>query len=329
LDGCTNRLFDGVAIGCVLNPVTGRELEIGNPPKAEVPKDVLVIGGGLGGMQAAIAASRVGHRVRLLEKSDRLGGQLNLACVPPHKEKIGAARDWFAGELVRRGVEVKLNCAADLEKIELLNPDAVIVATGAVPVTDIPVKGLEYTVQGWDILSGKSAVPKNAHVAIIGGGIVGCEIAELLLEKENSVSIIEMLPSIANGLEVLHTVDLMDEFTEKHVDIQVNARVVGISAGSVTFVRDERTERADDGTKDNWRGVRQGAVEKDGKSENAKEETIKADMVVLAVGQKSVGLELVRSLKEAGYKTLVVGDAKKPAKFIDATRDGYFAGLAV
>ncbi|MDR1903922.1 MAG: FAD-dependent oxidoreductase [Treponema sp.] len=235
-DGCTNRLFDSCAISCALNPVAGRELEIGNLQKTDTPKNVVVIGGGAGGMQAAITAARIGHTVTLLEKSDKLGGQFNIACVPPYKEKIAAARDWFAGELARQGVTVKLNWDAGLNVIKSLKPDAVIAATGAVPVTEIPVPGVNNTVQGWDLLNGKVAVPGNSRVTIIGGGIVGCEIAEMLLEKGNSVSIIEMLPEIANGLEMIHKLDLLQDFAEKKVNVKTNSRVTKISQDSVSFI---------------------------------------------------------------------------------------------
>jgi len=298
-DGCTNRLFDGCAISCALNPVVGRESDIGRLQKTDSPKKVTVIGGGPGGMQAAIVAARIGHRVTLLEKTDKLGGQLNLACIPPHKEKIGAARDWFAGELVRQGVEVILDCEANLKTIKSLNPDAIIAATGAKPVDKIPVQGLENTVQAWDVINGDVAIPEKAQVTIIGGGIVGCETAQMLLEKENNVTILEMLPNIANGLEILHTIDLLTEFANKHVNVQTGVKVIGISKDSVSY-------------------------EKDGKEENSK-----ADMIILSVGQKPEGVELIKELKEAGYHVVIAGDAKNPAKIIDATRDGFFAGLDI
>ncbi len=298
-DGCTNRLFDSIAVGCALNPRTGREFDIGRVEKTNDSKKVLVIGGGLGGMEAAITAASIGHQVTLLEKTDILGGQLLLAAAPPNKDAIDDVRQYYIGELNRQHVEVKINCEATLDVVKSIDPDAIIVATGAKPVLSIPVPGVENAVQAWDVLAGSVPVPSGRKVAIIGGGIVGCEVAEMVLEKKNEVSIIEMLPSIANGLEMIHMIDMQIKFAEKNVNVCTNATVKSIAADSITFVKDDQ------------------------------EQTIDADLTVLAVGQRSVGSELVVELEEAGYDVNVIGDAKKPAKFIDATQDGYFAGLYV
>jgi 2,4-dienoyl-CoA reductase-like NADH-dependent reductase (Old Yellow Enzyme family)/thioredoxin reductase len=298
-DGCTNRLFDGCPVGCALNPRTGREFEIGYVPKAETPRNVVVIGGGLAGMQAAITAASIGHKVTLFEKENTLGGQLNLACVPPHKGAIKKAQDWFTGELQRQNVTVRLGTRVTAEMITGIKPAAIIAATGAVPVGKIPVSGLEHTVQAWDVLSGKAAVPANKNVAIIGGGIVGCEVALMLLQNGNKVAILEMLPSIANGLEMLHTSDLLTEFAAKGVNILTGAQVTEITKDSVHY-------------------------KQDGKSGS-----VASGITILAVGQKSEGGELIEALRQADYDVTIIGDALRPAKFIDAVREGYFAGLNI
>lgn len=298
-DGCMGRVRLGYHASCALNPTAGRETHLGTVRKAEQAKKVAVIGGGLAGMQAAIVAARAGHDVTLFEQDSQLGGQLNLAHVPPYKMKIKTARDWFISELKRQGVEVRAGKPVTLEEIDGLKPDSVIVATGAVPIENIPVEGLANTVQAWDILKGEVAVPENQKVAIIGGGIVACEVAQMMLEKNNEVSVIEMLPQIGGALEDIHLTDLLIEFEEKNVGIHVNATAKKVEKDKVIF-------------------------EKDGK-----EESVSAEMIVLSVGQKSAGAELVKQLREAGYKTIVAGDAKKPAKFVNATLDGFYAGLDV
>jgi len=298
-DGCMGRVRRRLHVSCVLNPVAGREEQLGKLPKSDNPKKVAVIGGGIAGMQAAIVASKIGHTVTLLEKSSQLGGQLNLACVPPHKDQIKKASDWFAQECVRQGVDIKLNTAADLNTVKSINPDAVIVATGALPITQVPIEGCDYAVSSWDILKGKVAVPQNSKVAIIGGGIVACEVAQMMIEKQNKVTIIEMLPQLATALEDIHLTDMLIEFKENNVDINVCATAKKITQNSVTF-------------------------EKDGK-----EHTVQADMIVLSVGQRPEGVELIKQLKEQGYKVSVIGDVKKPAKICNATLDGFYAGLDV
>jgi NADPH-dependent 2,4-dienoyl-CoA reductase/sulfur reductase-like enzyme len=121
--------------------MAGREFDIGPVVKTEKPKKVVVIGGGPGGMQAAITSAVRGHAVTLLEKKSELGGQLNLASVAPNKYRIKSYRDWLADEMRRQGVSVKLNQEADVNVIDELKPDIVIAATGAVPITAIPVPG--------------------------------------------------------------------------------------------------------------------------------------------------------------------------------------------
>ena len=184
-----------------------------------------------------------------------------------------------------------------MQTIEALKPDSVIVATGAVPIDKLPIEGLENTVQAWDVLRGDVTIGENQKVAIIGGGIVACEVGQMMLEKNNQVSVIEMLPQIGGALEDIHLTDLLIEFQEKNVAVYVNATAKKVEKDKVVF-------------------------EKDGK-----EEAVSADVIILSVGQKSAGTELVKELRAAGYKTIVAGDAKKPAKFVNATLDGFYAWM--
>ncbi|MGI6258858.1 MAG: FAD-dependent oxidoreductase [Anaerolineaceae bacterium] len=296
LDGCMGRVGAGWAVGCVLNPVVSRERELAKLPKADRSEKVLVVGGGLGGMQAAITAAEVGHEVTLLESTDKLGGQMNLASVPPNKGRINLAKEWFERQLVKNNVSVKLNTTATFDMVKEFEPDKVILATGAEPATP-PIPGAEHGVQAWDILKSVDKLPENANVVVIGGGTVGCEIAELALTKNNKVSVIDMLPGIASGLEGMHLADLYMCFAVNQVNVQTNATVKEITANAVTYTKD------------------------------GEDTVLPADLVVLATGQKSVGKELALSLKNKGYDVRVVGDAVLPRKFIDATREGLFAAI--
>ena len=240
-----------------------------------------------------------GHTVTLLEESDHLGGQMCLAAMPPHKEKVGEALKWFIGELDRTGVEVKLNTKADLAGIQALAPDTVIVATGAEQITKAPIEGCEHTVSAWDVMLEKNGkMPENSKIALIGGGTVACEVAEMLVERGNSVTVIEMLPMIANGLEGLHLADLIGYFMMNGVPFYTNSVVTKITENSVTFLKD-----------------------------GTEEITIDVDMAILATGRKSVGQDLAAELEDEGYRVITIGDAKKPRKFLTATLEGTYAGI--
>lgn len=252
-------------------------------------------GGGPAGMQAAVTAARLGHTPVLIEKSDSLGGQLKIACVPPRKYPIEYETDNLMKELQRYDVDVRLNTAVTLDLIRELAPDAVIAATGSVPAVP-PIKGVENAVQSWDILDGSSKLPEEQNVVMIGGGIVACETAHMIAKEGRcKVTILEMLPSIANGLESTHLGDLMVEFAELGVEAITNARVLDIREGEVEYAVGDETK------------------------------TIKCDTSVLATGQRAEGRNLIDEIKADGFRVIIAGDAIRPRKIMDAVREGNFA----
>lgn len=290
-----NQLSRG--LHCALNPEAGREYSAKIEPAAKEKKRVVIVGGGIAGMQAAITAAERGHEVCLFEKSDRLGGQMHLATVPPHKELIGKNIDWFVDELERKGVSVKLNTEVTADMIKEMNPDHVILATGSRPFI-APIKGVENTVESWDILSGKVKLPENGIVTIIGGGIVGIETAECADALGNKITIIERLPEMANGLFWMIRAEKLEEFANKGIEMYTNAAVKEISDAN-TVIYDL------DGT----------------------EYTAKSDIIILSTGQKSVVTPLQDFLEDEGIDYTVIGDGKRPGKFVNATEDGYYAAV--
>ncbi|MGX8700154.1 FAD-dependent oxidoreductase [Caproiciproducens sp.] len=294
LDSCYGNLAKCQSIRCALNPSVGYESELAKLRPAEKSKKVVIAGGGLAGMQAAITAAKRGHKVVLFEAADRLGGQMNLACVPPHKSYIKWAIQWFSEEVGRQDVEVRLNKTASLSEIRALNPDAVFVATGAVPFM-IPIPGKELAVQAWDILNDPDAAPQNKQTVVIGGGIVGCEVAELLAEKGNKVTILEMMNTLAAGLEMANKLDMLNDFKKSGVETVTGAVVQEITNSAVKYTKDGVTI------------------------------DVPASYAVAAVGQKSVGSEMVEQLENEGIEVVVIGDAAGPAKFVNATTTAFFA----
>lgn len=297
--GCFDAVPAGCPISCVLNPITGHEYENAETRGAAISKTVMIIGGGIAGMQAAITAAKRGHKVTLFEKTDRLGGQMNLACLPPDKEVIGRAEKWFEEETRRAGAGVVLEHEVTMADVEKIGPDHIIFAGGALPwAPDFP--GRERAVWSWDVLEGKTKLPRGASVAVIGGGLVGCETAQkLMAENKNKMSVIEMMSDVASGLEEANKEKLMKELKSGDTAFYTETKVLSISPADVV-------------------------CEKDGA-----EVRVPADQVVLAVGQRPAGGALVKELEEKGYDVIVVGDALRPANFGAATRAGYMAAARI
>jgi NADPH-dependent 2,4-dienoyl-CoA reductase/sulfur reductase-like enzyme len=174
---------------CTVNPTCGHEAEFALA-RAAGPKTVLVVGGGPAGMQAAVAAAQRGHRVTLQERSPQLGGQLNLAAIPPHKENIAAFTSYLRRQVADAGVTVELDQEVTIDTLKAAKPDVVILATGIEPI--IPqIPGMErmHTVMAEDVLTGGTEV--GCEVVVVGGELIGCETAELLVDEGVSVTVVE------------------------------------------------------------------------------------------------------------------------------------------
>ena len=186
---------------CSTNPIFGRESTLSYAAEpAPTSKRVIVIGGGPGGMHAAILAARRGHDVQLWEAEGALGGELISAAIPPHKERIGDYNDHLTTQLSKVGVQVELGRRADAESVVQNHADAVVVATGAQRrALDVPGMQNNHVVHAIDLLLGLAPM-KGSKSVVIGGGAVGLETADYLAEQGMEVVVIEMLPRMAGEL---------------------------------------------------------------------------------------------------------------------------------
>ena len=213
---------------CAINAAAGRERDFSEIVPTKELKKVMIIGGGPAGMEAARIAALRGHKVSLYEGEDILGGQLIQASRPQGKRRILWLRDYLEGQLKKLGVDIKLKTRVTRDLVKELMPDALILAAGAEPI-QLPIPGIEqqFVVSCWDLLKNELRF-ENEKIAVIGGGMIGVETAEYLLEADNTITIIEQLPDLADGMEPNHKRQLFRLFEEKNVKILTNRKATEI-----------------------------------------------------------------------------------------------------
>lgn len=291
-EGCIGRTSKDLSIRCALNPCTGREVE--TPGTSKHAKKVLVIGGGPAGMEAAWLAARRGHRVTLAERASRLGGQFLLAAYPPHKNDIFTYISNMRNRLDEAGVKTLLGCTVDAQFLDAEKPDLVYLATGGTPlVIDFP--GLEsvHTVSAHAVLR-DSLTGLGQNVAVIGGGMVGCETAELIATSGRHVDIVEMLPELAGDLFFTAKNMLLHRLATLGVVTHPDRKVVAIKEGRV-ICTDTQKKRHSIGP---------------------------VDSIVLALGARP-DAELETLLNQVGIAHMKIGDCAKAGNCRHATSSAF------
>lgn len=291
--GCTDAIQNRQFLSCVLNAENGYEYKRVITPAAAIKK-VIIIGGGPAGLEAARVAKTKGHDVVLFEQETRLGGQLNIASVPPRKSEMNRAINYLSNEMKVLNIDLRLGKHVTNNDIIKEKPDHVIVAIGASNTTlPIPGVNLAHVLDAWKILNHEQL--PSGRVVIIGGGLVGVETAELLAQMGCEITIIEMLEEVAK--EESSTVKpIMFENFEKHqVKLLTKTKVTEITKNSIKATNET------------------GQI------------SIPCDYVVLAVGAKPNFFD-VSELTARNIKVDFIGDCnEKAADINNAITQGYLA----
>ena len=290
--GCTDAIQNRQFLSCVLNAENGYENSRSIQPAAQ-KKKVAVLGGGPAGLEAARVAALRGHDVTLFEKTTSLGGQLNIACVPPRKEEMRRAAQDLIRAVCNAGVHLCMGQTRTAEQLQEAGFEAVINAVGAHSAAPrIPGFDGVNVADAWKVLAGEQQV--YGTVAVIGGGMVGCETAEYLAARGCKVSVIEMMDKIAAGESTTILPTLLENYKTYGVEQYPSHKVKEFRMDAVV------------------------CENKDGA-----EVTIPCDYIVLAMGARSNEFDAA-ALEAANIPVYAIGDAAgKAADISNAIRTGY------
>lgn len=290
--GCTDAIQNRQFLSCVLNAENGYENTRGIQPAAQ-KKKIAVLGGGPAGLEAARVAALRGHDVTLFEKTTTLGGQLNIACVPPRKEEMRRAAQDLIHAVCNAGVHLCMGQTRTAEQLKDAGFEAVINAVGAHSAAPrIPGIDSVNVADAWKVLAGEQQV--YGTVAVIGGGMVGCETAEYLAARGCKVSVIEMMDKIAAGESTTILPTLLENYKTYGVEQYPSHKVKEFRMDAVV------------------------CENKDGA-----EVTIPCDYIVLAMGARSNEFDAA-ALEAASIPVYSIGDAAgKAADISNAIRTGY------
>jgi 2,4-dienoyl-CoA reductase-like NADH-dependent reductase (Old Yellow Enzyme family)/thioredoxin reductase len=296
---CGERIVSSLdPVICTVNPAVGKEKEF-EKRRAGKKKKILVIGGGPAGMEAAIIADQRGHEVTLWERTDQLGGNLNLAFIPSGKRDLKDLLDFLKTRIKRSGVKVNLQMEGTPEAVKAFAPEAVIAATGSIPfIVDLPGIHGENVLGFSEVLSGRREI-SGQIILVWGAGLVGCEVACFLAEKGNQVALIfpekEAAPDVVYPDVKKH---LLKKLEENQIRIETGVRQFkGISLEGLAF------------------------IDKEGR-----ESFIEADTLILATGARPQSF-LAQSLGGKVPELYEVGDCVAVRQLLEAIHEGAEAAL--
>ncbi|MBR3956060.1 MAG: FAD-dependent oxidoreductase [Clostridia bacterium] len=290
-----HQLQHGCRAVCSGNAVLARGDNDYTITPAETKKKVVVVGGGVAGVEAARITAKRGHDVTLFEADNKIGGQMNLAHLPPYKQHLGLMMPYLERQLELTGVKVHLGKKVTKDEILALNPDAVVCATGVNP-RKLNMQGAERAISANAVLEGAQT---GKNVVVIGGGSIGCETAELLASQGKKVAVVEMLPTLAGNTGKTAQTILLGHLKGNGVQMFTETKVEQITATEVIC-----------------------------KDKNGKQFNLKADSVVVAIGN-TPETTLYDSLKDDVKELYNIGDSNGGGIIPTAVYEGYTVGCRI
>ncbi len=297
LEGCIGRLVRDLPIRCAVNPVAGLE-HLVTLEKAEKAKKVVVVGAGPAGLEAARVAALRGHEVVVVEKEGVIGGALRAASVPEFKLEIREVVRWYASQLAKLGVKLELGKEASADYILSLQPDVVVIATGA-ESAKLEIPGGENAASAEDVLLGRKQL-RGYRVAVVGGGLIGCEVAVHLAEKGKRVTVLSRSPDIAKDTVGVVRMAVWKLLRQRGVEVLTNVAAEEIQRNGVVAVDRSTGEKV----------------------------FVEADDVVAAVGREPKP-KLADEIWGRVREVYVVGDARKAGRILDAVHQGFAVGARI
>lgn len=294
---CADHCSTSKVVTCAVNPPCGREKEF-TFEKVDEPKRVTIVGGGAAGMVTALVAARRGHKVKVLEKSGELGGNMNLISLEKCKRGVRNYNNYIKNQMIKKGIDVTYNCEATIETIRATEPDAVVVATGSYMfVPNIP--GFD----GEDVVTIRQLYEErelkgDEKIVVIGGGVNGCEVALAMAEEGHKVTVVELQETFANGLGAFNKLSLLSTIKE-------NENITMLNKTKCLCIEDHVLKCED---------AEGNPVEFD------------FDLAIACIGMKSenaLGKEVLAEFPEA----YMIGDAISHQRIGDAVHQGFFTGM--
>ena len=295
---CLGRVAVFIPLRCAVNPVTGRETRFASVPKAEQPKNVVVVGGGPAGLTAAQNAAKRGHRVTLLEKSDVLGGWVRPGSRPDFKEDLRTWLEYLIRTVSNSTVDVRMSQEATPERIKALAPDVLILAVGSQPAS-LAIPGIDSPRVAWAGEVYTSTVDIGPEVVIVGGGLVGCETALILARRGKQVTVVEAMDEPAVNMNPASRMMLLELLEKEKVTILTRTAAESVEADGLA-VREQQGQNR----------------------------LLPADTILMATGMKS-RLADAQQWMQCAPEVHIIGDCLRPRKIINAVHEGFNAALEI